>query len=119
MMPVTAGPASTRRQILAYSLLLTPLALAPAFVGLGGLVYLAVAGFGGLLFMVLAVRLVLSHAGESGEARNRDGDLYDVKAGAKAARNLFAFSILYLFALFTTLLAEHLLGVAAFADLIR
>ena len=119
MMPLTAGPASTRRQILAYSLLLTPLALAPAFVGLGGLVYLAVAGFGGLLFMVLAVRLVLSHAGESGEARNRDGDLYDVKAGAKAARNLFAFSILYLFALFTTLLAEHLLGVAAFADLIR
>jgi len=119
MMPVTAGAASTRRQILVYSLLLAPLALAPAFVGLGGVAYLAVAGFGGLLFVTLAVRLVLSHAGESGEARNRDGDLYDVKAGAKAARNLFAFSILYLFALFTTLLAEHLLGVVAFADLIR
>jgi protoheme IX farnesyltransferase len=119
MMPVTAGPASTRRQILVYSLLLTPLALAPAFVGLGGLAYLAVAGSGGLLFVVLAARLALSHAGESGEARNRDGDLYDVKAGAKAARNLFAFSILYLFALFTTLLAEHLLGVAAFASFIR
>jgi protoheme IX farnesyltransferase len=112
MMPVTAGPASTRRQILAYSLLFAPLALVPAFVGLGGPAYLAVAALGGAGFVTLAVRLALSHAGESGEARNRDGDLYDVKAGAKAARNLFAFSILYLFSLFTALLAEHLLGAA-------
>src|SRR5215469_1225906 len=36
MMPVAKGEASTRRQILLYSLILAPLALAPAFTGLGG-----------------------------------------------------------------------------------
>ena len=112
MMPLTAGPASTRRQILAYSLIVAPLGLAPAFIGLGGVVYLAVAALGGVGFIFLATRLAMSHAGESGEARTRDGGLYDVKAGAKSARNLFAFSILYLFSLFTALLAEHLLGAA-------
>jgi protoheme IX farnesyltransferase len=109
MMPVTAGAASTRRQILAYSLVLAPLGLAPAFAGLGGLTFLGVAAIGGLGFVALAWRLARSHAGEDGEARARDGTLYDVAAGARAARNLFAYSILYLFALFTTLLAEHLL----------
>src|SRR3982751_219402 len=43
MMPVVAGAASTRRQILVYSLLFTPFCLAPAFTGLGGATYLAVA----------------------------------------------------------------------------
>jgi protoheme IX farnesyltransferase len=112
MMPVTAGPTSTRRQILAYSLVLAPLGLTPAFMNLGGGAYLAVATAGGVMFVGLAIRLALSHAGESGEARMSNGSLYNVKAGAKAARNLFAFSILYLFALFSTLLAEHLLGAA-------
>jgi protoheme IX farnesyltransferase len=111
MMPVTAGAASTRRQILGYSLVLAPLGLTPALVGLGGAVYLAVAAVGGIVFIALAWRLALSHAGESGEVRASDGALYDVRTGAKAARNLFAYSILYLFALFTTLLVEHLLGV--------
>jgi len=113
MMPVTAGAASTRRQILAYSLGLAPLGLVPAFVGLGGAAYLAVAAVGGAGFVALAWRLARSHAGEAGEARASDGTLYDVSGGAKAARNLFAYSILYLFALFTTLLAEHLLGAPA------
>jgi protoheme IX farnesyltransferase len=71
------------------------------------------------MFVVLAIRLAASHAGESGEARTRDGGLYDVKAGAKAARNLFAYSILYLFALFSTLLAEHLLGAPPLAGFVR
>ena len=112
MMPVTAGPASTRRQILAYSLLLAPLGVTPALFGLGGRAYLAASIAGGLAFVTLAIRLALSHAGESAEARRRDGDLYDVASGAKAARNLFAFSILYLFGLFAVLLAEHVMGAA-------
>ena len=109
MMPVVAGARSTRRQILIYSLLFTPLCLAPAFTGLGGAVYLAVAGLGGLVFLLLAVRLYRSHAGDAVAQRNDDG-LYDVRAGAKDARNLFAFSILYLTLLFATLLVEHLMG---------
>jgi protoheme IX farnesyltransferase len=117
MMPVVAGAASTRRQILIYSLLFTPLCLVPAFTGLGGAAYLAVATLGGLIFLLLAVRLARSHAGEAGGQRNdamlQEGSLYDVRAGAKDARNLFAFSILYLSLLFATLLAEHLMGLPA------
>jgi protoheme IX farnesyltransferase len=109
MMPVVRGAASTRRQIWIYSLLLIPVCLAPAFTGLGGLAYLAVAGFGGLVFLLLAWRLFRSKAGDAADPRNDDG-LYDVRAGARDARNLFAFSILYLALLFATLLAEHLAG---------
>ena len=110
MMPVVAGAPSTRRQILIYSLLLIPVCLAPAFTGLGGPIYLTVSAVGGLVFLLLAVRLVRSRAGEAGGQRNDDG-LYDVRAGARDARNLFAFSILYLSLLFATLLGEHLAGV--------
>jgi protoheme IX farnesyltransferase len=109
MMPVVAGAPSTRRQILGYSLLVVPLCLAPAFTGLGGMAYLGVAAAGGAVFLLLAWRLFRSRAGEAIGERNSDG-LYDVRAGAKDARNLFAFSILYLALIFATLLAEHLMG---------
>ncbi len=111
MMPVVKGAASTRLQILVYSVLLIPFCLAPAFTGLGGSVYLAVSAVGGAVFLLLAWRLYRSHAGELPDSRIDDG-LYDVRAGAKDARNLFAFSILYLSLLFATLLGEHLFGVA-------
>jgi protoheme IX farnesyltransferase len=110
MMPVVAGAAATRRHILVYSFLFVPLCLAPTLTGLGGPAYLAVAALGGLVFLALAVRLARSRAGESmGE---RKEGLYDVRAGARDARNLFAFSILYLTLLFATLLGERLTGVA-------
>src|SRR3990167_9435329 len=112
MMPVTAGAASTRKQILIYSLLFTPISIVPAFRGLGGLPSLAVAAAGGLVFLILAWRVFKSRAGERIGERNDDG-LYDVKASSKDARNLFAFSILYLTLLFATLLAEHLLDLPA------
>jgi protoheme IX farnesyltransferase len=109
MLPVVKGAAATRRQILIYSLLLAPLGVAPAFTGLGGPAYLSVSVAGGLVFLLLAFRLFASRAGESEDPRNTDG-LYDVRAGAKDARNLFAFSILYMTLLFATLLVEHLVG---------
>ncbi|MDR3512540.1 MAG: heme o synthase [Caulobacteraceae bacterium] len=111
MMPVVKGAKSTRLQILLYSLALIPVAVAPAFTGLGGPIYLAISGLGGLMFLLLAVRLVLSKAGDRTD--EREGRLYDVRLGAKAARNLFAFSILYLFLLFAGLLAERLMGLEA------
>ena len=54
---------------------------------------------------LLAVRVARSHAGEEGEG----GDIY-ARARRQPARDLFAFSILYLFALFAALIAEHALG---------
>jgi protoheme IX farnesyltransferase len=111
MLPVVKGASATRRQVLVYSLLLIPVCLAPAFTGLGGPIYLAVSSLGGLVFLLLAWRLFRSRAGEAADPRNTDG-LYDVRAGARDARNLFAFSILYLALLFATLLAEHLMGAA-------
>ena len=117
MMPVVKGAASTRRQILIYSLILIPVCLAPAATGLGGPFYLAVAGLGGAVFLLLAWRLYRSRAGEADGQRNDDG-LYDVRAGARDARNLFAFSILYLALMFATLLGEHLMGVSPFESLL-
>ena len=117
MMPVVKGAASTRLQILIYSLILIPVCLAPAATGLGGPFYLAIAGLGGAVFLLLAWRLYRSRAGEADGQRNDDG-LYDVRAGARDARNLFAFSILYLALMFATLLGEHLMGVSPFESLL-
>ena len=111
MMPVARGAKSTRLQILLYSLVFVPVAVAPGFLGLGGYLYLAVSIVGGLGFLLLAFRLWRSRAGDQpdkAEAVGREAALYDVRAEAKPARNLFAFSILYLMALFAALLVESL-----------
>lgn len=111
MMPVARGAKSTRLQILIYSLVFVPVAIAPAFTGLGGRIYAVVSVLGGLGFLGLAVRLWRSRAGDQpdkAEAVGREAALYDVRAEAKPARNLFAFSILYLMTLFAALLIERL-----------
>ena len=108
MGPVVWGAKKTRGQILLYSLLFVPLAQAPLFTGLGHWAYAAVSAPGGIVFLLLAARLWKSKAGDGGPAG--EAGLYDVRAGSKAARNLFAFSILYLFGLFAALLAERLFG---------
>jgi protoheme IX farnesyltransferase len=95
MMPNVAGPDSTRRQILAYTVLLAPLGLAPVALGFGGLAYALIAGLGGLSMLALAVQV----------HRIREGE-----AAMKVAQQLFGFSILYLFLLFAALLAEHGFG---------
>ncbi len=95
MLPVTHGAKATRFQIFAYSLLLAPLGLAPVFTGLGGMIYGSIAAVGGAFFVFLAGRVLTSRAGEG------------IAAEDKRARDLFGFSILYLFALFAALLAER------------
>jgi heme o synthase len=98
MLPVAKGEPATRLQILIYSLILVPLALAPAFTGLGGPAYLGIAAVGGAVFVGLAARLFV--------AKDRAD-----------AKRLFGFSILYLFLLFAALLGEHLSGLKALAPL--
>ena len=114
MMPVVRGVASTRRQILAYCVVLAPLGMAPAFTGLGGAAYLAVSAAGAVGLLVLGVRLAFSPIASEPPAQPvlRKETLYDVRPEARSARDLFAFSLVYLFALFATLLTERLIGVA-------
>ena len=95
MLPVVAGPDETRKQIVIYSALLVPLALLPAFMGFGGALYALVSILLGAVFLALALNVYRVREG-------RDAD--------RAAKQLFAFSILYLFALFAALLVER--GVA-------
>ncbi len=93
MLPVVAGHEETRRQILLYSILLVALAIAPAFIGLGGWSYLAVSVSLGGVFLWLAVRVR--------HERQEDGVYVE-------AKRLFLFSIFYLFALFAVLLVERI-----------
>jgi protoheme IX farnesyltransferase len=94
MMPVVRGKTSTRNQILAYSLLLAPLGMLPAFVGLGGWLYLICAAVVGGWLVWEAV------------ATWRETD----QEKEPAARRLFGISLAYVFVLFAMLIVEHLLG---------
>jgi protoheme IX farnesyltransferase len=107
MMPVARGAKSTRLQILLYSLVMAPVACLPIAIGLGGMVYGFISVVGGAVFIYLALRVYLSRAGDHPEGG--ENSLYDVKKEALSARNLFAFSIFYLTALFATLLVEHII----------
>ena len=100
MLPVTHGAKVTRRHILAYSILLAPLGLLPVLTGMGGWLYLIVAGGLGLAFLWLAI----------GVSRSKAGDADAPGADNKRAKGLFAFSILYLFLVFAALIAEHGFG---------
>ncbi|MEE2566008.1 heme o synthase [Hyphobacterium marinum] len=108
MMPVAKGAARTRLEILIYSLILVPFAVAPVFTGLGGALYAVASVGGGALFLIMAVRVWQSKAGEAGSAE--EGALYAVRKGDRHARDLFAYSIGYLALLFAALIAEHGLG---------
>ncbi len=108
MMPNVKGPKSTRNQIMAYSVLLAAIAIAPIFTGLAGNLYAAFAVLLNVGFLALAFKVWKSRAGETAEASD-EASLYEVKSGDRAARNLFAYSIIYLFATFGVLAAEALL----------
>lgn len=92
MLPVVAGEAETRRQILLYSLLLAPLATLPWWLGTGGMIYLTLSLTLGGLFVYAAFRVW----------REAEGQYHH-------ARRLFAFSVLYLALLFAGLILEALL----------
>jgi protoheme IX farnesyltransferase len=94
MLPVVAGCAETRRQILLYTGVLVPVSLAPWLLGHAGLLYGVVAVAAGACLSLLAYRVWAA-------AEGRATDL--------AARRLFGFSILYLFALFAGLLVDRAL----------
>ena len=96
MMPVVKGEVSTRRQILVYSVLLAPVAIAPWLIGGTGAVY----GIGALALSLAFIALSIPVA----TRRAVEGDKM------KPEKRLFAFSILYLFALFAILVVDRLLA---------
>jgi len=108
MMPNVKGPKSTRNQIMGYSVFLAVIAIAPIFTGLAGNLYAVFAVLLNIGYLALAHKVWTSRAGEIADSAN-EASLYEVKAGDRAARNLFAYSIIYLFATFGVLAAEGLL----------
>ena len=91
MLPVVAGPDATRLQILLYTIVLVAIAAAPWPLGYFDAAYGVTSLVLGAGMLALAINVF--------RRRERTQSL-------RATRKLFAFSILYLFALFATLLVE-------------
>lgn len=100
MLPVVAGPDATRLQILLYTIVLVVVAFAPWPLGYFDAVYGVTSLVLGAGMLGLAINVY----------RRREG-----AAAMRATRKLFAFSILYLFALFATLLLEVVVRAVASA----
>ena len=95
MLPVVRGAAHTRLQILLYTIVLVPVAIAPAFMGFGGIAYALVSLITGAGMLALAIKIYRIGDGEGAH---------------KAAMQMFGFSILYLLLLFAVMLAEQSFG---------
>jgi len=93
MLPVVAGEAATRRQILLYTGIMAAAALAPVVLGLTGLIYGAVALVGTGLFALMAVQVAL----------HRESD----PARMGPEKRLFKYSVLYLFLMFAAVVVDH------------
>jgi len=91
MLPVVAGPRETKRQMLLYTLMLWPAGLAPWLLGLAGPVFAGSAAALSLVFTGAAVRVWRDET-------------------ERSARQMFAFSLLYLFLIFSLLLVGHIGG---------
>lgn len=92
MLPNVAGVDATKRQVLAYSVVLTLAAVAPALVGLATPAYGVVAAVLGAVFVWLAWKVFR---------------MPPTDRATLPARWLFKYSLLYLFLLFAIMFAEH------------
>lgn len=86
MLSVTHGAKTTKIQMLVYTLILLPLCLAPVYLGMAGMAY-------GIAAIILNAMFIISAV-----------QTYKESKGFKAARRMFAYSIFYLFAIFTALI---------------
>jgi protoheme IX farnesyltransferase len=95
MLPVVAGVRNTRIQIFLYSLPMAAAAIAPWTLGLTGPVFGISSIVLNIVFLVLAARVLANRATEASHMG--------------AEKKLFAYSVFYLFALFTVLVADRFL----------
>ncbi len=93
MLPVVAGLRTTRIQILLYALPMAAAAVAPWPLGLAGAIYGTAAAALSLVFLALAAHVLANRATEP--------------AAMAPEKRLFAFSILYLFAIFGALVVDR------------
>ena len=93
MLPVVSGPKVTRQQILLYTLPMAAAAVAPWPLGLAGAIYGIAAAALSLVFLVLSMQVFANRATDPAEM--------------KPERRLFAFSIVYLFAIFGALVLDR------------
>ena len=94
MLPVVAGEKATRHQIMAYSVVLLIVALVPWAIGGTGAIY----GIGALALSLAFVALAVPVAFRTSVPDDR----------MKPEKRLFGYSVLYLFALFTALVVDHM-----------
>src|SRR5690606_3569843 len=92
MMPNVAGERSTKNQIVVYAVLTAVVAVAPSVTGLAGIGYGLFAAVLGVIFIYCSIAVW----------RMPDGDQKMI-----AAKKMFAYSVFYLFAIFSALLADH------------
>ena len=93
MLPVVAGIENTRKQIFLYSLPMAAAAIAPWPLGLAGWIYGASAIVLNFVFLVLALRVFANRAADASQM--------------EPEKHLFAYSVFYLFALFTVLVVDR------------
>ncbi len=92
MLPVVSGSRETKKQMLAYTVALWPVALAPVLLSVAGWLYGAAALLLSALFTLMAVRVWR--------------DTTD-----RSSKEMFAYSVLYLFLLFAFLVIDRAPGV--------
>jgi protoheme IX farnesyltransferase len=91
MLPVVSGIDFTKKNIFVYALILFPITILPFYFNFAGLVYLVPTIILGAFYIFLTFKLL--------RAKNK-------KNTEKFSKKIFAFSILYLFLIFTLLLIE-------------
>ncbi|RYH14195.1 MAG: protoheme IX farnesyltransferase [Alphaproteobacteria bacterium] len=96
MLPAVAGQRATRIQIMLYTVPMAIAAVAPWAMGLTGAIYGIGASIFSAIFLLLALRVGFSRETE--------------QARMKPERQLFAFSILYLFMVFGLVVADKVLA---------
>jgi len=96
MLPVVSGEKATKNHIMLYTLAMVPVTLLPWYFGFAGLIYGATAALLGGMFIWLSYALLT--------------DKKSVDEDNASAKKVFFFSIFYLFALFTVLGIENLIG---------
>jgi len=94
MMPITSGVKTTKFNIFVYALILFPIALSPYFLNFSGLIYLVFATVLSSYYVFISYRLL------------REKNSITEK---KLATKLFGYSILYLFMIFTFILADKVI----------